>query len=127
MSAAIGESKCQTVSSQSTESVQKDAQLSLSKEPPKYIESLTVTSGATVRNTTALVGGETILIQSSHDIYVLAGIVTDTVASTSGVLVLANEKFILTLGDGRNQVALDTHVLCIASSTTATVKLHRLR
>lgn len=94
---------------------------------PEYQESLTATSAGTVRNATAFVGGEVIMLQADQDFYVIAGDSDDTVTITNGVKVLADEKFVLILKDGdRTRSARQTHVCCRGVSATATVRVYKL-
>ncbi len=101
--------------------------MSILNGSPSYQESLTVTSGATVRNATAFTGGETLVLQSDQDFYVSQGLVATDVTAANGMKVLAGEKYVITLQDGdRNIANKQTHICCLAVSATATVKVFKL-
>lgn len=97
---------------------------------PQYQETVSATTATTARNATAFSGGETLMLQADEDFYVIAGRSTSTVSASgaNAVRVAADEKYYITLADGRgSSVAAETHVCLRGDSTTALVKIFRMR
>lgn len=94
---------------------------------PQYQESISAGAVSTARNATAFSGGEMIMLQSDVDFYVRAGTAATEVTSANGVKVAADEKFVLILRDGDRDSALkETHLACLSTSGTATIKVFKL-
>jgi hypothetical protein len=95
---------------------------------PQYQESISATTTPTWRNATAFSPGDIIMLQADQDFYVRGGTVTGTVASTNGVKVLADEKYVMILKDGdRLYSEKETHVCCVGATATATIKVFKLQ